>query len=91
MLIWALRMRMLTTVLLECSNMPIEAGGEHNDADSDELLRRGTVKFSWMRLPLDAILHQDDPGDKALLPDYSLELGVLAIDGGLQSSNENIR
>jgi hypothetical protein len=48
---------MLTTVLLECSNMPIEAGGEHNDADSDELLRRGTVKFSWMRLPLDAILY----------------------------------
>jgi hypothetical protein len=59
--------------------------------NSGDICTKGTVKFSWMRLPLDAILHRDDPGDKALFSDYSLELGVLTIDGGLQSSGGNIR
>jgi hypothetical protein len=66
----------------------IGGGGEHYAADSSELLRRGTVKLSWMRLPLDAILHRDDqPGD-ALLPDILLELGVTSLDGLDMNSGE---
>jgi hypothetical protein len=41
-----------------------------------------------MRLPLDAILHQDDqPGD-ALLLDNLLELGVVGIVGYPENSGE---
>jgi hypothetical protein len=66
----------------------IGGSGEHYAVDSGELLWRGTVKFSWMRLPLDAILRQDDqPGD-ALLPDNLLELGVTSLDGLNMNSGE---
>jgi hypothetical protein len=62
--------------------------GERIDMDSGELLRRGTVKFSWMRLPLDAILHRDDQQGDALLPDNLLELGVVGIVGYPENSSE---
>jgi hypothetical protein len=63
-------------------------GGERIDMDSDELLRRGMVKFPWMRLPRDAILHRDDLQGDALLPDNLLELGVVGIVGYPENSGE---
>jgi hypothetical protein len=62
--------------------------GERIDMDSGELLRRGTMKFSWMRLPLDAILHRDDQQGDALLPDNLLELRVVGIVGYPENSSE---
>jgi hypothetical protein len=68
--------------------MLIGDGGEHNIADSDELPWRETVKFSRLRLPLDAPLHRDDLGDEALLPDYFLLLGMVSIHGSVTNSGE---
>jgi hypothetical protein len=46
------------------------------------------VKFSWLRLPLDALLHRDDPEAKALLPDYSLLHKMVSIHGSVTNSGE---
>jgi hypothetical protein len=68
--------------------MLIGDDGEHNIADSGELLRRETVKFSWLRLPLDAPLHRDDPGDEVLPPDYLLLHGMVSIHGSMTNFGE---
>jgi hypothetical protein len=74
-------MRKLTMKLLICSEASIVDGDEHNFADSNELLRKGTSKFVVLRPLLDAILLPDDLLDKALLLVYLSELGVVGIDG----------
>jgi hypothetical protein len=49
------------------------------------------VKFFWLRLPLDAPLHRDDPGAEALLPDYSLLLRMASIHGSVMNSSKLLR
>jgi hypothetical protein len=81
-------MRMITLILMNNSKKSIGYDAELNGADSGELLRSGTMKFSWMRPPLDAILHRDDQQGNALLPDNLLELGVVGIVGYPENSGE---
>jgi hypothetical protein len=66
-------------------------GVELTVTDSDEFLRNGTTKLEILRLPLDAILLQDEQREEALLPDYSLELGVTSLDGFDMNSGEVCR
>jgi hypothetical protein len=49
------------------------------------------VKFSWLRLPLGAPLHRDDPEAEALLPDHSLLLRMVSIHGSVMNSGELLR
>jgi hypothetical protein len=79
---------MLTLRLMEDSMKSIIIEVESIAMNSGELLRRGTVKFSWMRLPLDAILHRDNQQSAALLPDNLLELRVVGIVGYPENSGE---
>jgi hypothetical protein len=72
---------MITLNTKRCSVGLIDDGGERSFADSDELLREGTSKFVVLWPLLHAILLLDDLLDKALLPVYPSELGVVGIDG----------
>jgi hypothetical protein len=76
-----LQTRWLTSDLMMSSTAMIGAGVKLTVADSDELLRKGTTKLAILRLPLDAILLPEDQGEEALLPDYSLELGMTSYGG----------
>jgi hypothetical protein len=58
--------------------------GEQSFTDSGKLLWRGTTKFPWLRLHLDAPLLRDDLEDVALLLDHFLELGVVSTVGLLE-------
>jgi hypothetical protein len=60
----------------------IDDGGEHTFADSGKLLQKKSVKFSRLRLFLDAPLHRQDPEDEALLLDH-LQKFVLVSTIGL--------
>jgi hypothetical protein len=81
-------MRMITPILMNSSKKSIGHDGELNGVDSDEPLRSGMEKFSWIRPPLDAILHRDDQQGDALLPDNLLDLGVVGIVGYPENSGE---
>jgi hypothetical protein len=70
-------MRRLTLKMIGCSAVLIADGYERSFADSGELLRRGTVKYSRLRPPLDAKLLPDDEEGEALLPDLLLGLEVV--------------
>jgi hypothetical protein len=63
--------------MIGCSAMLITDGYERSFTDSGELLRRGTVKYSWLRPPLDAKLLPDDEEGEALLLDLLLGLEVV--------------
>jgi hypothetical protein len=63
-------------------------GVELTVTDSDEFLRKGTTNLGILRLPFDAILLQDDQREEALLPDYSLELGVISLADHDMNSGE---
>jgi hypothetical protein len=62
--------------------------GEHNLADSDELLQKGILKLARCSPPLDALLLQDDPQSEALLPDHLLELEVISDSSMVMNSGE---
>jgi hypothetical protein len=74
-------MRMITLIQMDSSKKLIGYGGEHNGTDFSELMRKGTVKFSRLRLPLDAPLYRDDVEDEAPLLDHFLKLGVVSTVG----------
>jgi hypothetical protein len=59
----------------------IADGEKHNFADSGELLWKGTSKFVVLQPLLHVVLLPNDLLDKALLPVYPSELGVVGIDG----------
>jgi hypothetical protein len=72
---------MLTRKSMRCSERAEMVGVECIAMNSGELLRKGTSKLVVLRPLLYAILLPDDLLDKALLPVYPSELGVVGIDG----------
>jgi hypothetical protein len=71
---------MLTLRLMEDSMKPIIVEVEGIAMNSGELLKRGTVKYSRLRPPLDAKLLPNDEEGEAILPVCLSELGVVGID-----------
>jgi hypothetical protein len=84
-------MHQLTVILMVYSTGMIGDGVELTVADPDEFLRKGTTKLEILWLPLDAILLQDDLREEALLPNYSLKLGVTSLDGFDMNSGDELR
>jgi hypothetical protein len=72
---------MLTRKSMRCSEIADMVGVKCIAMYSGELLRKGTSKFVVLWPLLHAILLPDDLLDKALLPVYPSELGVVGIDG----------
>jgi hypothetical protein len=72
---------MLTRKSMRCSERVEMVGVEWIAMNSGELLRKGTSKFVVLRPLLQAILLPEDLLDKALLPVYPSELGVVRING----------
>jgi hypothetical protein len=81
-------MQRLTRRLMRCLAASIVDGNEHNLADSDEILQKGILKLARCNPPLDALLLQDDPQSKALLPDHLLELEVVSDSSMVMNSDE---
>ena len=73
-------MRNLTLMTIERSKGTGVVGNELPDEDSDELLRRGTTKFTRSSAPLDASFYLEDLRRKALLHDGSKWCGETWFD-----------
>jgi hypothetical protein len=74
-------MRRLTVKLMRCLVVSVDDGGERTFVDSGELLQKKLVKFSLLRLSLDAPLHREDPEEEALLLDHLQKLRVVSTIG----------
>jgi hypothetical protein len=61
-------------MLMPWSMLAIEVEGKLPVADSDELLRKGTLKLACLGPPLEAQLRPDDLRDDSELPGHSKEL-----------------
>jgi hypothetical protein len=66
-------------------------GDESNLTDSSELLWKEIPKFVALHTLLHVIILLDDLRDKALLPVYPSELGVVSDDGAVMNSGELLR
>jgi hypothetical protein len=63
-----------------CTTAANLVGVELSFEKSGEHLRRGTMKYSRLRPPLDADLLPDDEEGEMILPVYLSKLGVVRID-----------
>jgi hypothetical protein len=70
---------MLTLRLMEGSVVLIANGDEQNFTDSDELLRRESIKLARCGPPLDVLLLSDDNQGLALFLDYFLSSGMVTV------------
>ena len=68
-------------MMIEWSTRTCAIGNELPDEDSDELLQRGTAKFTRSSAPLDASFYPEDLRRKALLHDGSEWCGETWFDG----------
>jgi hypothetical protein len=81
-------MRELTVNWRDISEESIGGGGEHDDVDSGELLRKGSTKLARHGLPLEAMLLLDDHKVRALRPSHSTGSGVVPISSHVRNSGE---
>jgi hypothetical protein len=81
-------MRKLTVNRRDISEESIGGGGEHNDTDSGELLRKGSTKLARRGLPLEALLLLHDHQVRALRPSHSTGSGVVLISSHGRNSGE---
>jgi hypothetical protein len=72
---------MLTLNTMVWLAMSMTVGVELNLAITDDVLRKGTIKFVPHLAPLDDCLHPDAPLDVAHLLDHAAASGVVPVDG----------
>jgi hypothetical protein len=81
-------MHELTVNRRDISEESIGGSGELNNADSGELLRKGSMKLARCGLPLEALLLLDDHQVRALRPSHSTGSGVVPISSHGRISGE---
>ena len=79
---------MLTLNAMAWSATLMAAGVEFDFTFAGDVLRKGTVKFFWLRAPLDACLLPDGLRAEAHLLDQKSCADVLSIDGAMEVTGD---